>query len=497
MSDNLTTENNENEEENFADLFESYNTGMNEDLQVGDMVKGEIISIGMDSVFVNTGTKIDGAVDKAELLDENGEMTFSKGDILELYVVAFNENEMRLSKALSGAGGINLLQDAYEGRVPVEGRVTEQCKGGFRVEIMQQKAFCPVSQIDIRYVEKPEIYVGENLEFLITRFEENGRNIVVSRRELLSREQEKAKKTFLGDVEPGAVLEGKITNIMPYGAFVELFPGIEGMVHISEFGWSRVENPEDVLKKDETVKVKVLGIEKGKKKGQLKISLSMKQVTGDPWDDENQAFRAGDKVKGRVTRLMDFGAFVEIVPGIEGLVHISEMSYTKRILKAGDVVQPGEMIDVMIKDIDMGSRRISLSIRDAEGDPWINIADKFTIGQKVEGIVEKKEKFGYFITLEPGITGLLPKSKISGSENSAVFERLKPGDTVKIVIEEIHPDTKKISLGTGDEKQTDDWKKYAKVQDNSVSSSSSASSGESGLGSFGELLQEAMKKGKK
>ncbi|MDM8539410.1 S1 RNA-binding domain-containing protein, partial [Desulfobacterales bacterium HSG17] len=353
-----------NEEESFADLFESYNTGMSEDLQVGDIVKGEIISIGMDTVFVNTGTKIDGAVEKLELLDENNELTFSLGDTLELYVVSLSENEIRLSKALSGAGGLNLLQDAYEGRVPVEGKVAEQCKGGFRIEVMQKKVFCPISQIDIKYVENPEPYVGETFQFLITRFEEQGRNIVVSRRELLSIEQEKAIKVFLDDVKPDAVLEGRVTNLMPYGAFVELFPGIEGMVHISELGWSRVENPEDVLKKDETVKVKVLSIEQGKKKGQLKISLSIKQITGDPWDNEEQAFRSGDKVKGKVTRLMDFGAFVEIFPGIEGLVHISEMSYTKRILKAEDVVRPGEMIDVMIKDIDMAKYRISLSIRD-------------------------------------------------------------------------------------------------------------------------------------
>jgi small subunit ribosomal protein S1 len=233
----------------------------------------------------------------------------------------------------------------------------------------------------------------------------------------------------------------------------------------------------------------------GKKKGQLKISLSIKQVTGDPWDNEEQAFRSGDKVKGKVTRLMDFGAFVEIFPGIEGLVHISEMSCTKRILKPEDVVQPGEMIDVMIKDIDMDKHRISLSIRDAEGNPWINIADKFSVGQKVEGIVEKKEKFGYFITLEPGITGLLPKSKIKASEKSRKFERLKPGDTITIVIEEIYSDTRKISLGTGDEKDTGDWKKYTKTK--GESSHTSGSDFSSGLGYFGEKLQEAIKKKEK
>jgi small subunit ribosomal protein S1 len=466
--------------ESFADLLDSYDSGMNEDIQIGDRIKGEIISIGKDTVFVNTGTKIDGAVDKGELLDKEGNLSYNVGDVLELYVVSFNENEIRLSKAISGNAGLSMLRDAFESRIPVEGKITEQCKGGFHVEIMQRTAFCPISQMDLRYVEKPEEYVGKECEFLITQLEGNARNIVVSRRILLEKEQEEAKKNFMSEVSEGAVLEGKVSSLTAYGAFVELFPSIEGMVHVSEISWSRVEKPEEVLKIGEPVTVKVIGIEPGKKKSQLKISLSMKQVSGNPWESGEELFRAGEKVQGKVTRCTDFGAFVEIAPGIEGLVHISEMSYKKRVVRSEDVVQAGDLVDVLIKDVDMENKRISLSIRDAEGDPWIGVEKKYTIGQAVTGTVEKKEKFGYFVTLEPGITGLFPKSKIKKSAQSSAIEKLKVGDAITVEVEEIHPRSRKITLGPGDEKDEDNWQKYSADKHAS-------------LGSLGEKLQAALK----
>lgn len=469
-----------NKGESFEELLASYDSGMNEEVQVGDRVKGEIISIGMDTVFVNTGSKIDGAVDKAELLDENGELPCKIGDMLELYIISLNESEIRLSRAISGAGGLNLLQEAYANRIPVEGKVTEQCKGGFRVEVIQRIAFCPISQIDLRFTESPEEYVGKTYPFLIVRFEESGRNIVVSRRSLLEHEAEAAKKKFLENVKVGAVLQGKVTTLMPYGAFVELFPGLEGMVHISELSWSRVEKPQEVLKTGDLLTVKVTGIEPGKKPDQLKIALSVKQITGDPWTSEEEQFRVGDKIRGKVTRCMNFGAFVELAPGIEGLVHISEMSYTKRVMKPEDVVQTGELVDVMVKEIDMAKRRISLSIRDAEGDPWTEVAGKYAVGQSVEGTIEKKEKFGYFITLEPGVTGLLPKSKIARSNKPSAIEKLKEGETITVMIEEIHPESRKITLGTGDAADEGDWQKYSKDTKPPP------------VGSFGEKLQNAL-----
>lgn len=467
-------------EEGFAELFESYGTAGGEDIRLGTKVKGEIISIGRDSVFIDIGGKSDGVAEKAELLDEKGEMPFKEGDTLELYVVSRKDNEIRLSKAISSAGGPSLLQDAFEKGIPVEGKVKEPCKGGFHVELMHRRAFCPLGQIDLHFVENPEGYVGNTYQFVITQFDEDGRNLVVSRRELLNRELEAERERFLQGITVDAELEGRVRRILPYGAFVELFPGIEGMVHISELSWSRVERPDEVLNVGEVVRVKIIGIEGGDRPEGIRITLSIKQITGDPWDTVGEVFRAGDKATGKVTRCAEFGAFVEIAPGIEGLVHISEMSYTRRVLRPQDIVKVGEVVPVVVKEIDPERRRISLSIKEAEGDPWMEVDAKYHVGQTVEGILEKKEQFGYFITLEPGITGLLPKSNIQRSVKPASIERLRQGETLPVVIEKINPNERKITLGPGDAGAEEHWRSFAR------------DSGKP-LGSLGEKLQQALK----
>jgi small subunit ribosomal protein S1 len=476
--------------ESFAEMFESYNQETGADLNIGDQVAGQVISIGMDSVFLNVGTKVDAAVEKSELLDEEGELTVKVGDTLELYVVSANENEVRLSKALSGEGGFQMLRDAYDARLPVEGKVEKEIKGGFEVTVMEKRAFCPVSQIDIKYVEKPEEYVGLTFPFRITRYEERGKNIVLSRRELLQEEREVARSAFLEELSEGAVLEGEVTNLMPYGAFVEIGPAVEGMVHISELSWSRVESPESVVGRGDKVTVQVLKVEPGKKPDQPKIALSIKQIQGDPWETEAPKLTAGEKVRGKATRLADFGAFVEVLPGVEGLVHISEMSYERRVTHPEEIVSAGQEVDVLIKDVDLNRRRISLSIRDAEGDPWIGVEDRYTVGQAVTGTVEKWEKFGCFVNLEPGITGLLPKSKVRNAADPNALEKTKPGDSITVTVEEIQPRDRKMTLGPGDAREAEDWREYAgrkKADTGGVASSSG------GLGSLGEKLQEALK----
>jgi small subunit ribosomal protein S1 len=338
--------------------------------------------------------------------------------------------------------------------------------------------------MDIKYVEQPETYVGQTFQFLIKRIEENGRNIVVSRRELLQKEQEKAQKEFFENLNEDTVLTGRVTRLMPYGAFVELIPGLEGMVHISELSWSRLEKPEEEVKPGDEVRIRILKISKGEKPDQKKISLSMKQVSQNPWETVSARFQEGTKVQGKVTRCMKFGAFVEIESGVEGLVHISEMSYTKRVLHPEDEVKPGQSVWVMIKEIDMANKRISLSIRDAVGDPWAEVQEKFSPGQTVQGTLEKKESFGYFVNLEPGITGLLPISKIKASENAPAIERAKVGDEITVVIENIQVAQRKISLGTGNAKVEEDWRKFT-------------SKANSSLGSLGEQLQKALKQKQK
>lgn len=450
------------ENQDFAKLFESFAPGMGERLRVGDRITGRIIAIGKDSVFVDTGTKIDGVVDSSELLDGKGNLPYHVGDVLELYVVSLRGDEVRLSKAVSGAGGARALSDAYENGIPVEGKVKGQVKGGFQVEVMQKRAFCPVSQMDMKFTEKPEEHVGKTYHFLISQFEEEGKNIVLSRRELLKKEHEKEVKAFLETLRVGTDIPGRITRLASYGAFVEIFPNLDGMVHISELSWSRVEKAGDVVQVGDQVLVRVMKVEAGGKPDQPRITLSMKLVTGDPWLQVEGKFQVGEKIPGKVVRCMNFGAFVEIAPGIEGLVHISEMSYTRRIVKVEDVVNPGDMVHVVIKELDLLKKRISLSIKDAEGDPWMDVEEKYRVGQTLEGTLEKKEKFGYFIAIEPGITGLLPASKIKATQKSSMLEKLKPGDPITVLVEEIHAKDRRITLGTADSAEEDDWKQFSK-----------------------------------
>jgi small subunit ribosomal protein S1 len=234
-----------------------------------------------------------------------------------------------------------------------------------------------------------------------------------------------------------------------------------------------------VVNVGDTVEVKVISVEADKKPGLMKIGLSMKQLMEDPWEKAGESFPAGKKISGTVTRCANFGAFVEVAPGIEGLVHISEMSYKKRVLKPEDEVSIGETVSVLIKEVDPEKRRLSLSIRDAEGDPWIDVAEKYTAGQALEGILEKKENFGYFITLEPGITGLLPKSNIRKLSEPSTVEKVKEGGVIPVLIESINPDERKITLAPGNAADEQNWQTFT-------------DSSKSSMGSLGEKLQRAM-----
>lgn len=478
---NDETQNDETSEESFAELFESYSSGMNQDIHVGDKIRGRIISIGKDTVFMDTGTKIDGAVEKAELLDDDGECPHEVGEELELYVTRMTENEIILSKAISGIGGLNQLQDAFSQKIPVEGRVTGTRKGGFDVEILKRKAFCPVSQLDLSYIETPEDYVGQSYSFLITRFEERGKNIVVSRRELLQQQRDAEQKEIFKKLVLDSEWEGRVTRLMPFGAFVDIGAGVEGMVHVSELSWSRVEEAKDAVSVGDALRVKVIGLSPAEGKTRAKIALSVKQLQGNPWDNVQDRFKVGDLVEGKVVRCAPFGAFVEIAPGVDGLVHISEMSYEKRIHNPEDVVRPGDGVSVMVKEIDLEKRRISLSIREAKGDPWVDFKNEHKAGSRITGTLEKKEKFGFFINLAPGVTGLLPQSVINQSPDRAELEKLKPGNPVAVTIQEIKVSERKVSLSTGEATETDDWRDHAP----------SVESGN--LGSLGEKLQQALK----
>jgi small subunit ribosomal protein S1 len=469
-------------EENFEEMLNSYDSSSAENLRRGDRVKAKIVSITSDSIFVDIGSKIDGAVSKSEFKDENGELTCKVGDTVELYVTSARESEIILSKAISSGGG-EMLRDIYNSGIPVEGKVTAECKGGFNIEIMKKRAFCPVSQIDVRHVETPAEYVGQSLTFLITKFEEGGRNIVVSRRELLNRELEGSRKEFIANLKPGNVYKGRVMKLIPVGAIVEIFPGLTGMVHVSELSWSRTEKPEDVVRPGDTVDVALVKTETTAD-GQFRIALSIKKIAEDPMMSAVNRYMPGDIVSAKIMRLMPFGAFAELEPGVEGLIHVSEMSH-KRVNHPSDVVKPGDEVQVAVKAVDPETRKISLSMKSAEGDPWVTAAENFKAGSSVEGTVEKKEAFGLFIKLAPGITGLLPKSVINGSADSSKIMGLKPGDRIEVSVGEINVWDRKISLRIpGMEDSGDDWKNMAKSQQSTESQS---------MGTLGEKLAELMK----
>ena len=471
----------QNDEMSFEQLFEAYGEKMGKELKPGDKVDAKIISIGQKGIYMDTGTKSDGVVDPAELLDENGEMQHQVGDVVTLYVVSATESEVVLSKAISKSGQDILLTEAQQNRTPVEGKVVEVIKGGFHVEVMGKRAFCPVSQMDVRYVETQEDYVGQTLSFIITRVEGGGKNIVISRRQLLEEQMREQQEQFLAKTTAGDVVPGTVSRLMKFGAFIELVPGVEGMAHISELAWSRVENPEDVLKPGDRVQVKVLGMEPQEGKNTIKISLSLKQAGVDPWEDGIEKIQPGDQITGKVLRLLPFGAFVEIAPGLDGLVHISEMSHTRRVLRPEDMVEVGEDVQVVVKSIDREARRISLSMKDAAGDPWTGISARYPVGSVVEGIMEKREKFGLFINLEPGVTGLLPGSNIRESASPAAFDGLKPTDKVSVMIQNVDEDARKISLAPPDMKESDNWKQFAGTTGKSQS-----------FGSMADILQKAL-----
>ncbi len=427
----------------FAELLAAQEQAPAARLEAGQRVKATIVAITADTVFVSTGSKVDGLVDKAEL-EQDGVKEYAVGDVLDLYVVHASPHEVRLSKVGRGAGSLASLEEAKESGLPVEGKVTAVVKGGISVDVLKRRAFCPVSQIDLRPVEKPEELVGKTMTFKIMRVEKGGRNIVLSRRALLEAQQQEGRASFLSGVQPGDVLEAVVTRLAPFGIFVELAPGVEGMVHVSELSWSRVQQPEELVSVGDGIRVKLLSLAESEKGP--RISLSVRQVTENPWQTIGERLKEGEVVQGKVVRLAQFGAFVEVLPGVEGLVHISELSYEKRINKVDEVLVVGDAVSVRIKELDVDKKRLSLSLRDVAGDPWNTVDEQFAPEAEVSGRFERRAPFGLFISLAPGITALLPNSALPMGAARGKFDKMAPGAELMVRIGEINKADKRISL---------------------------------------------------
>ena len=479
--------------EDFASLFEAQAANTVR-LAPGQKVTGTVIDITGDAVFLDVGIKVDGIMDRKDILDAEGQEIVKPGESLEAWVVSVKAGEIRLSRSMSGSG-VAALEEARDAGLPVDGKVTATCKGGFTVEVMGKRAFCPGSQMDVAQTEA-ESMVGTVQQFIITKVESYGRNIVVSRRALLERERQENLNKVLETIKIGDVVEGRITRLAAFGAFMEIAPAVEGMIHISELSWARVAQPSEACAPGDVVQVKILNISKDAK-GNTRISLSRKQAQGDPWDSVAESLAAGAVVEGRVMRLTPFGAFVEVLPGIEGLVHVSEMSWTKRVAKPEDMMKVGDTINVKVKDVSVEKRRISLSLRDAEGDPWAEAAAKFPVGTVVEGIVESQSKFGVFVTLADGITGLLPLGVIKASKKNELA-KLEKGAAVTLVIQNVDVAARRISLAPEGvdlnaaaprEREDNSWREH-------VSSAKKTAAAAPSLNSLGNALQAALNKKK-
>lgn len=360
--------------------FEQEAPTQSEDPAIGTKVNGKVLSLGEEWVFVDIGSKSEARIAAADLKDAEGNLTVKEGDALEATVTGTDpENGALVLRRKAGGGKgkkaaevVPEIRQAYENGLPLEGLVTGLNKGGAEIQVFGMRAFCPLSQLDLRYVEDPQKFVGQKLMFRVNRLEEGNRggrgpNIVLSRRQLLEEEQQTKAAQTREKLEVGAVLTGKVTSLTTYGAFVDL-GGIEGMLHVSEIGHSRTAHPQDVFQIGQEVEVQVIKIEKGKdEKRPERISLSRRSLERDPWKDAAERFPEGTEATGRVVRQETFGAFVELAPGLEGLVHISEMGANRRLNHSREAVQLGQEVQVKVLGVDTTRRRISLSMGGGSG----------------------------------------------------------------------------------------------------------------------------------
>jgi small subunit ribosomal protein S1 len=436
-----------NPEKDLLSLINQYDKPIVSGVESGTKVKGKILSVGKEYAFVDINAKNEAMIKIDELADKEGTVLKKAGDEIEAFVVSNKGGEILLSTVLSGSGNksaVSELVSLMKNKVPVEGKVTGINKGGFNVRIMGQKAFCPISQIDLKRVEDSNKYLNASLPFVITKITEGGRNIVVSRIPLL----EGGLVSVIDEMQKGIadkkLYNGIITRISDFGLFVDLGE-IEGLVHISEVSWDRTEDLKAIFSVGQKVSCIILGIEKKEPLRQSKISLSIKHVGADPWSNVENTFKAGQTIDGRITRVVNFGAFVQLCPGVEGLIHVSEMSWIKKIRHPSDIVKEGQVVSVTILSVDSKKQEISCSLKNLDADPWRDIGVKFPAGSSVAGTVAQETRFGYFIDIAEGVTGLLPFSNIASDKK----ESIKVNTTIEVVVQSIDEERRRISLSFG------------------------------------------------
>ena len=424
-----------------ATIEAAYDKTLSE-IKPGEVVEGTVTAINKREVLVNIGYKSEGVIAAPEFR-YNPEL--KAGDKVEVYVESPEDKKGQLVLSHKKARQLrswDMVNEAFDKGEIVKGYVKTRTKGGMIVDVFGIEAFLPGSQIDIRPIKDYDQFVDQTMDFKIVKINQEFRNVVVSHKALLEAELEKQKSEIIGKLEKGQVLEGTVKNITNYGVFVDL-GGVDGLIHITDLSWGRVNNPEEVVKLDEKIKVVVLDFNEQQKR----IALGLKQLTAHPWDSLDPDIKVGDKVTGKVVLIADYGAFVEIKPGVEGLIHVSEMSWSPRLRTALDFLKVGDEVEAQILSLDRENRKMSLGLKQLTENPWDNIREKYPVGSQHKAIVRNITNFGLFAELEDGIEGLVHISDLSWDKIKHPSEMVQTGDTIDVVILDFDENNHKLSLG--------------------------------------------------
>ena len=472
------------QEEDFATMFEASIKARR--LERGQTVEGTIAGFGSEVAFVGVGGKSEAQIDLAELKGEDGHLEVRIGDRITAVVVSTSGGVTLSRKGVRNAATQRELENAFDAGLAVEGKVESVNKGGYEVRVARERAFCPLSQIDITRTADPAVHVGKTYAFRIIEYKDGGKSIVVSRRKLLEEEQQANAAAVRASIVPGAVLPGRVASVLDFGAFIDLGGGIQGLLHVSEMSWSRTTTPGELVAQGDQITVKVLRVDEGTGK----ISLGLKQLQDDPWSTVGTTYSVGQVVTGRVTRLAEFGAFVELQPGIEGLAHASTFPPSGRPGDWAKSVPVGTTGAFEILSVDPAQKRIGIALVQ-EGSSRAAVASTpqgaFAPGTIVTGKVERHEKFGVFVFLAPGRTGLMPLSETGLDRGADVAKAFPIGSEVEVAVTEADASGRRIRLSktaVAQQREQAELREYAARQDATPSKS---------LGSMADALRGALK----
>lgn len=429
----------------FKNLFEKKFNQI--DFSEGKVVQGKVVQVLRDFVIVNIGFKSEGYINIEEFRDLDGEISVQPGDDVQVVIEEVEDDEGNLVLSKERADAIDAwdrVEDVYKKDGIIEGLVVNKVKGGLSINLGGVKAFLPGSQIDLKPVKSLDKLIGKKFSFKILKLNQEKGNIVLSRRVLLEQERETLKKDILENIKEGQIIRGTVKNITDYGAFIDL-GGIDGLLHITDMTWGRINHPNELFKVNDEIDVVVLKYDADKEK----VSLGYKQLQEDPWEKSTDQFKVGDKIKGKVVSLADYGAFIEVLPGIEGLIHISELSWSKKVKHPNKILKVGDDVEAVILDFDKESRKMALGLKQLEPNPWDILHQKYPVGANVNGKIRNITDFGIFVGVDDEeIDGLVHVSDISWDKNYQwPNEEFKKGQDIEVVVLNIDRENKKFSLG--------------------------------------------------